>query len=190
MRQTRRWLRTVETHRLTLGLFVAFVLTALTVLHLVPDKVSLEIGDVSDRDIRAAHAARYIDTVASENRRWQLLNTVSPEYETDAYAAQLAESNTNEVFTRLEFARVQMADLPLAERVRRVREQLATDLGIQLSAADVELVLRSEKAVFDPLHAGRAIWCLRHAPARGSARARRSGAGREKRSPKTPRRCP
>src|SRR5690606_26859498 len=89
-RSLRGWLRMVETHRLTLGLFTAVVLTAITALHLVPDKVSLEIGEISTKEVRAPRAARYVDTAATERLRRQFIATVAPQYEVDAYATATA----------------------------------------------------------------------------------------------------
>ncbi|HEX2999118.1 MAG TPA: hypothetical protein VHR86_02630, partial [Armatimonadota bacterium] len=132
LHRLRRWLYTVETHRLTLALFTAAVITAISVLHLVPDKVSLQIGEVSPQEIRATRAARYIDTAATDRLRSQLLSTVTPEYEIDPYAVPSAEAAITQVFARLESAQEQMVGLAVSERARRLGDQIRGDLGLTL----------------------------------------------------------
>ncbi|MBI3946523.1 MAG: HDIG domain-containing protein [Armatimonadetes bacterium] len=143
-RRLKQWLRTVETHRLTLGLVVAVVLTALAVLHLVPDRVSLEIGDISPRDIRAPRAASYMDTVATGNLRWQLLSSVAREYDLDPYAMALSESMVNQVFARIDLARTQTPASPVDVRVDRLAEQVARELGPQLPKEGLRVALGTD----------------------------------------------
>ncbi|HPT99590.1 MAG TPA: HDIG domain-containing protein [Armatimonadota bacterium] len=154
-RSLRAWLRMVETHRLTLGLFTAIVLTAITALHLVPDKVSLEIGEISTKEVRAPRAARYVDTAATERLRRQYIATVAPQYEVDAYATATAEAAVNHAFSRLETVRGQVAGQPLAERMHRVRAQLVDELGVPLTEESTEAALTVDKQTLDLLR-GRA----------------------------------
>lgn len=141
----------METHRVTLGLFTSVVLTAITALHLVPDKVSLEVGDISSKEVRAPRAARYVDTAATERLRRQFSATVAPQYEIDAYATGTAEAAVNLVFSRLDAVRTQMAAQPLADRMHRVRQQLVDELGVQLTEESIEAALAVDKQTLDLL---------------------------------------
>ncbi|MDH7571662.1 MAG: hypothetical protein QHJ73_18950, partial [Armatimonadota bacterium] len=159
-RYFRRWFHSVEVGRFVLGTAAAAILIALTVLHLVPDKVSLNIGDVATTDIRAPHAARYEDTVATQELRRQLLSTVSREYESDPYAVPIAESTVNRIFTRLEMARSQETGSAALDRAQRLRDQIAREFGPQLSIEGVRMALGVQKPVFDLLQATTREWVL------------------------------
>ncbi len=144
LHSVRRWLRTVETHRITLGLLTSLVLTAVTVLHLVPDKVSLRLGEVSPKEVRAPRAARYNDSAATERLRQQLLSTVSPEFEVDPYATPGAEAAVSQVFARLDGFRGQMGILAMRERLRRLRHEVVGELGITLSEGATRAIVDAD----------------------------------------------
>ncbi|NLC58534.1 MAG: HDIG domain-containing protein [Armatimonadetes bacterium] len=144
---------------MTLALFSAAVLTALTALHLVPDKVSLEVGATSDREIRAPRSARYEDKAATAALRQQFLATVAPQYEVDPYAAQSAEGAVQQVFARLETARSQATTQPVSERVQPLAEKLLRDLDLELSPESVRVALELDRRTFEalPAHARRLV---------------------------------
>ncbi len=107
----------------------------------MPDKVPLQAGEVSAVEVRAPRDATYVDDRATEAVRLQHLRTVSSQYEVDVHAAGNAEAAVEQAFARVGAARAQMAGLPAAERVRRLRALLTRDLGLHLTPASAEVLL-------------------------------------------------
>lgn len=84
-------------------LFTAIVmLSLLTSVHLLPDKISLRLGDVSKAEVRAARSVRYINSAETANQRQIARQRVSPAYDIDDTGNANAHRIVQEFFDRIE----------------------------------------------------------------------------------------
>lgn len=126
------------------------MLSAITLLHLLPDKVPLQVGDYSPVEVRAPRNATYEDTAATEALRQQRLGTVSLQYDGDVHAAASAESAVNRLFTIIRQYRTQPA-APLDARVRRASEDIERNDGLRLAVATVQAALTIQDQTLETL---------------------------------------
>ena len=96
----RAWLAGCDWGRIALLLSTIFLLTALLSLHLLPDKVSLRVGDVSGQDIRALRTARFPDQDATALLRAAAAARTEAVY-TTVHASSEADESISEAFLRL-----------------------------------------------------------------------------------------
>lgn len=85
--------------RLVLG--VAFFLLFMIILSsdFVSDKVSLEVGQVSDRDVIAPRTAAYVDVIKTKKFEDEVLSSVANVYDLDVTAIAKAEENIGAIFS-------------------------------------------------------------------------------------------
>jgi putative nucleotidyltransferase with HDIG domain len=85
--------------RLVLG--VAFFLLFMIILSsdFVSDKVSLEVGQVSDRDVIAPRTAAYVDVIKTKKFEDEVLASVANVYDLDVTAIAKAEENIGAIFS-------------------------------------------------------------------------------------------
>ncbi len=84
-------------------LFTAVVtLSLLTSVHLLPDKISLRLGDVSSSEVRAARSVRFINSLETANQRQLARQHVTPVYDTDDSGNANAHRIVQEFFDRTE----------------------------------------------------------------------------------------
>jgi len=96
----RAWLAGRDWGRIALFVGVVLVLSALLSLHLLPDKVSLHVGDLSAQDIRAMRTVRYEDDDATNRLKAESASRVEPVY-TSVHVASEADETISEVYRRL-----------------------------------------------------------------------------------------
>lgn len=114
------------------------VLSVLLSMHLLPSKVSLKLGQVSDRDIIAPRTARYTDTTDTERRRSLAAQSVGRVYDPVPNAADQSIGALKTVFHTVESFRS-------GERsVDRVREHLGSVLGARVSDRTFLLLLNTD----------------------------------------------
>ena len=65
--------------RIGLSIGTVLVLSSLLSLHLIPDKVSLHVGERSNQEIRAARTVQYVDRTTTEEMREQAADRVEPD---------------------------------------------------------------------------------------------------------------
>lgn len=85
--------------RLVLG--VAFFLLFMIILSsdFVSDKVSLEVGQVSDRDVIAPRTVAYVDVIKTKKFEDEVLASVANVYDLDVTAIAKAEENIGAIFS-------------------------------------------------------------------------------------------
>lgn len=85
--------------RLVLG--VAFFLLFMIILSsdFVSDKVSLEVGQVSDRDVIAPRTVAYVDVIKTKKFEDEVLASVANVYDLDVTAIAKAEENIGMIFS-------------------------------------------------------------------------------------------
>ena len=172
----------VETHRLTLGLFTAVVLTAITASIWCRIRSRSRLADQHEGGAAPRAARTSIPRPPSASAA-----SSSPRSPPDGWTPMPRPLPRQRSATPSLAWRpcTQVAGQPLAERMHRVRAQLVDELGVPLTEESTEAALTVDKQTLDLLR-GRArhlgISTMQHP--KGSARARRTCAG-----PQIPSRC-
>ena len=84
--------------RISLAVFVTVLFSALLCLHLLPNRVTLSLGDIATKDIIAQRTVRYEDTEATNQLRNAALSGVGRHYERIPDARQKATATTRSIF--------------------------------------------------------------------------------------------
>ena len=92
--------------RSLLAALTVAVLSALLAFNILPDKVPLHVGDISDQDVLAFRPARYIDQDATDVVRASAAERMDPVYVSRNYASSEADETVTELFDRLHRDRV------------------------------------------------------------------------------------
>lgn len=132
----RVWLAGRDWGRIALFVGTVLVLSALLSLHLLPDKVSLRVGDLSSQDIRAMRTVRYEDDAATNQLKAESAARAEPVY-TSVHVASEADETIREVYQRLR--RDQMLGMdPL-----RASLALRREVGLTISPEALTPLLRA-----------------------------------------------
>ena len=137
----RAWLAGQDWARITLLVATILVLSALLSLHLLPDKVSLHVGDLSAQDIRAMRTVRYLDEDATDRLKLEAAARAEPVYNS-VHAASEADETISEVYQRLR--RDQAVGLDPA----RASLALRREVGLTIPAASLAPLLRTGTGAF------------------------------------------
>ncbi len=132
----RTWLAGRDWARIALLVATVLVLSALLSLHLLPDKVSLRVGDLSAQDIRAMRTVRYLDDDATNRLKAEAAARAEPVY-TSVHAASEADETVSEVYQRLR------RDLTLRLDPVRASQGLRREVGLTIPAASLAPLLRA-----------------------------------------------
>ena len=132
----RAWLAGRDWTRITLLVATVLVLSALLSLHLLPDKVSLHVGDLSAQDIRAMRTVRYLDDDATNRLKAEAAARAEPVY-TSVRAASEADDTISEVYQRLR------RDQTLGLDPARASQTLRREVGLTIPAASLAPLLRA-----------------------------------------------
>jgi len=132
----RAWLAGRDWGRIALLVATVLVLSALLSLHLLPDKVSLHIGDLSASDIRAMRTVRYLDDDATGRLKMEAAAQAEPVY-TTVHAASEADETIGEVYQRLR------RDQALRLDPVRASQGLRREVGLTIPAPLLAPLLRA-----------------------------------------------
>ena len=108
-------------------LLVFFVLnTVLLSADLLPDKVSLSVGQVSDRDVTAPRTVSFVDEARTKMLEAEVLSSVSNVYDLDMGAVSRAEEDVSRIFrsARAVVSDKNLAVAPLPEKITRLKGML------------------------------------------------------------------
>lgn len=133
--------------RVALGAGTVLILSFLLSIHLIPDRVSLQVGDTSPSEIRAHKTVRYDDSVATERLRAQAAERVDKLYTavpTASSDAVLAASNAFEVIRRAR--NDNSLDRP-SEKTAYVKR----NLRIEFSPEALAVLVSVDSATFDSI---------------------------------------
>src|SRR5690348_13748532 len=95
-------LRSVDWTKVGLLVLTVAALSALMTINLLPDKISLRLGDVSPRDVHAGRSVIYISTTETARLQQAAMQATSPVYDTDEGAASGADRTVQDLFDRIE----------------------------------------------------------------------------------------
>lgn len=117
------------------------ILSVLLSIHLLPSKVSLQVGDVSRETIIARGSAGYIDTAETELRRRQALESVGKAYDPVSNASDQAIGALKTMFHAIEDVRASSANASASKKVQLVRERLGLYLGTRVTDSALTVML-------------------------------------------------
>lgn len=133
----RLWLAERDWGRIGLLVGTVLILSALLSLHLLPDKVSLHVGDLSTQDIRAMRTVRYEDEDATNRLKAEAASRAEPVY-TSLHVASEADETISEVYQRLR------RDQLLALDPVRASLALRREVGLTIPPEALTPLLRAE----------------------------------------------
>jgi len=114
---------------LALGIGTVLILSFLLSMHLLPDKVSLQVGDVSPEEIHAHRTVRYVDTVETDRLREEAAKGVDKVYRIVPKAASEAGESVANVFDILRRARTDESLSSMAAKADFIKHNLRLDLS-------------------------------------------------------------
>jgi hypothetical protein len=132
-------------YRLCIGIGVALILAILLSMHLLPDKVTLQVGDVSPEDIQAHRTVRYIDSIETENLRRQAAATADKVYDIVPKASSEASDSVSDIFYYLHLARNDASLTTIDAKESFVKHNLRLDL----SDGALQALLQADNNTFD-----------------------------------------
>lgn len=112
---------------LKIGLLVLTVaaLSLLMSINVLPDKISLRLGDTSPREVRASRSVIYVNTAETARLQQAAMFATPPVYDTDESARASADRTVQDLFDRI-------------ERERAVRHPIARPEALPQAVADLE----------------------------------------------------
>ncbi len=139
--------QTGERSRIALGVATVVLLSVLFSLHLLPDKVSLQVGDTSPEQIRAHRTVRYVDTVQTERLREEAAADADKVYNKVPKSSSAAVGSVSGIFDILRRARVDISLRSTHEKAAWVRRNLRSDL----SDESLRTLISADSASFDQM---------------------------------------
>lgn len=125
---------------LAIAFFITFVVILSTDLTI--DKISVEEGQVSDKDIIAPRTVSYVDTQKTKKLENDVLATVADVYDLDVSVLIKAEDTLNQLFNALKAEPAQDADGVAVEDKRK--SLIAANSHIKLNDESVNFLLSSK----------------------------------------------
>jgi len=151
------WLLSRQWGRVALLLGTVLSLSALLSLHLLPDKVSVQVGDPSAQEIRAPRTVQYSDQSATRALRNAAAARVDPVYSPIRYAFPEADQTIGDVYTHLRRARGQPGG-----GAARVAGELRQQVGVVVAPSLLVPLLRDKSPAFHLDQARRATEAAVH----------------------------
>jgi len=135
----------LQAHSLVRRTVVFFVFFALYMLCLsadfIPEKISLQIGQVSDRDVIAPRTVSYIDNVKTKKLEMEVMASVANVYDMDIAVMAKAEEDVKTIFRT---AQTLQLDKTLTNEQKK--EKLSRELPVTLSSTVVDELLNLDEA--------------------------------------------
>ena len=120
--------------RIVLGLAFFSLFMLLLSAEFIPDKISLQVGQVSDRDVASPRTISYVDTAKTKQLEMEVLASVPNVYDLDVAVMAKAEENVAAIFRA---ARTIIADKTVISPEVRL-DKMQNTLPLALSAATVQ----------------------------------------------------
>ncbi len=131
------------------------ILSILMSVHLLPDKVSLHLGDVSPREITAPRSVIYVNSVATAQAQQAARLATPPVFDYDERAANAAIRISSELFDRLDRARTRLSASGTGKardaQMPAVSKSLQGELGTGFTSGEVAELLLLSPGVFQKL---------------------------------------
>ncbi|MHB9038625.1 MAG: HD family phosphohydrolase, partial [Armatimonadota bacterium] len=125
----------VDLQRAGLAIATVVVLSFLLSIHLLPNRVSLKLGDIAPDTIYSHRTVRYEDTAETALRMKQATEGIGRVYDPVPNAVDQAAKSIKSVFRAVDSVKTGFAGLTTAQSIGRVRERLGAQLGTSFSDA-------------------------------------------------------
>ncbi len=130
----------IHAHSLVRRTVMFFVFLALYIVCLsadfIPEKISLQIGQVSDRDVIAPRTVSYVDNVKTKKLEMEVMASVANVYDMDIAVMSKAEEDVKTIFKTAQTIRMD-STLTLEQK----QEKLVRELPVTLSSSAVDGLL-------------------------------------------------
>lgn len=146
--------RRIDRAKACLMLVTIALLSAMMSVHLRQDRVSLHLGSISDREVRAGRSVFFGNTEKTARMRQIAQQSVRPGYDVQENAPANASRTLDELFERLQSERASLLQHS-PSRARAVTEAaraLQPQFGSLLSEIQLRRLLTVTPAVFQKLH--------------------------------------
>ncbi len=136
-----------------LVLVTIIILSAVMSVHLMPDKISLHIGDISPTAILAQRSVIYVDTTATTQAMQAARLSTPAVYDQNERSASNATRITNEVFDRLTLARSHLGKAAARTgELAQAAHALEIEFGSTISEPQMHTKLSLSTGVYQRLH--------------------------------------
>jgi putative nucleotidyltransferase with HDIG domain len=129
----------VDARRFLIAVGTITVLSVLMSIHLMPDRVTLRIGDRSPTEIRAPRSVTYVDTDATRRLRESAAAQVGTQFDRDPTALASATAEVADLFAAIRKART---DTSLASPAKKAAS-LLHDYGDILTEAQLRYLVQA-----------------------------------------------
>ena len=136
----------VSLPRVGLAAATIVLLSVLLSIHMLPNRVTLKVGDVSPENIIAQRTARYIDAEETELRRAQAAASAGRVYDPVPNAADQAVKVLKTILTTAIGVRDTAGRQSAEQKTARVRERIGPLLGTLVSDRTIEYLLTTDSA--------------------------------------------
>jgi putative nucleotidyltransferase with HDIG domain len=137
-------------------IFTIAILSVLMSVHLVPDRINLHPGDVSDREVAAPRNAYYISTERTAQAQLAARLATHPVYDIEESASYGAGKTVQEFFDRIESARARLQRRgggPKPVTLAQLSAELQPQFGSIYTKEQLRLLLAASPALLDTMHA-------------------------------------
>lgn len=135
--------------RIILGLAFFTLFMILLSAEFVSDKVSFEVGQVSDRDVLAPRTVSFIDAARTKKLEVEVLTSVANVYDLDIAALVKAEENVSSIFRSAKTVLQDKALLTPEDRVQKLQSLMPMPLSnsvlFGLANSNEEALVKSEE---------------------------------------------
>ena len=133
------------------------LLSTLMSVHLMPDRLSLRLGDISTREVQAGRSVTYVDSVQTALAQQAARLATRPVYQTDENAIDTASRSVQDLFNHLQGEREKLhashlpgaKPLPLQQSV----EALDLEFGPAITQPQFRALLQLSPAAYQKLRA-------------------------------------
>ncbi|MCE5284676.1 MAG: HDIG domain-containing protein [Pelosinus sp.] len=125
--------------RIVLGLAFFLLFTVSLSAEFISDKVSLAVGEVSDRDIVAPRTVSYTDSIKTKKLEEKVVNSIANVYDLDLGAAANAEENIANVFKITRNILVDKANVNDEQKADKLQKELAVSVPSAVVTALIHL---------------------------------------------------
>jgi putative nucleotidyltransferase with HDIG domain len=145
--------------RIGLLIFTIAVLSVLMSVHLVPDRIDLHPGEISDREVTAPRNAYYVSTERTNQAQLAARLATRLAYDTDEGASYGAGKTVQEFFDRIESERMRLQRHVGARpggikpiTLAQLSEELQPQFASFYTKEQLRLLLSASPALFDKMH--------------------------------------
>lgn len=139
--------RKVDFQRTGLAIVTILALSILLCIHLIPDRISLNVGQTAPEDIRAHMSVGYRDSYAYEKLQQEAKASVPKVYDRVLYAQDRAIEGLDSVFSTATAARNAAAFKTDDEKAAHARAEVKRSLDTEIPLQDLMVLIKAPPAM-------------------------------------------